>query len=100
MINFSETNPIKKLQEANELIAKFQPTLFHYLNLALKLNYISSSSPNTMVEMNYDAQAMYEELLSKEIPHAEWPKLIMKKLDSFQTKNITSTSPLSSKSRT
>jgi len=92
------TNPVKKLEEANGLIARAQPALFHYLNLALKLNYISSSSA-TVVEMNYDAHSMYKEVVEKDIPHVEWPKIIMRKLEEFQIKNSTSTSPISKKSR-
>jgi hypothetical protein len=91
----NDTNPIKKLEEANGLIARAQPALFHYLNLALKLNYISSSSSGSVVEMNYDAHLMYQEVVEKDIPHAEWPKMIMKKLEEFQMKTSTSTSPLS-----
>jgi len=90
-----DTNPIKKLEEANCLIAKSQSALFHYLNLALKLNYISSSSVGTVVEMNYDAHVLYQEVVEKNIPHVEWPKMIMKKLEELQMKNTTSTSPLS-----
>jgi hypothetical protein len=86
----NETNPIKKLEEANDLIAKAQPALFHFLNLALKLNFISSSE--STIEMNYDVNVMYQEVLEKDIPHVEWPKLIMKKLEEFQH---TSTTPLS-----
>jgi len=89
-----DTNPIKKLEEANQLIARAQPALFHYLNLAIKLNYISSSSAGP-VEMNYDAQLMYQEVVEKDIPHVEWPKMIMKKLEEFQIKNSTSSSPMS-----
>jgi hypothetical protein len=92
----NNTNPIKKLEEANGLIAKAQPALFHYLNLALKLNYISSSS-ETLIEMNYDVNVMYQEAVEKDIPHVEWPKMIMKKLEEFQQiKSTTSSSPLSS----
>jgi len=68
-----------QVEEAAEILKDAQRMTFHWMTLALKLDF-SSKNKKGGQNVNFDKQALYNQLISNGVPHEQWPAEILKAL--------------------
>jgi len=78
------SDPQKKLALADQILENATPLISHWMNLAMKLNFLSSQANDQKVlNTNYDQEELFNELKAKQIPQSEWPHMLLSKLESL-----------------
>jgi hypothetical protein len=59
-----------------------KPMLFHWMSLALKLNFLTNNG--SAVNVNYNNDELLKEIIIKNLPYSSWPELITSKLEELK----------------
>jgi hypothetical protein len=55
--------------------------LFHWMNLALKLNHLMSVEDNINININYDQELLFQKIKKNEILYTDWAIEITEEID-------------------